>query len=241
MGAAKKHGPAAYLGIDVGKSRHSACALDAAGGVVFRADLDNRPDAIDRPPERAGDAALVVVDQKRNIGALVLARAHALGRRCAYLPGYAEKRARDMMPGIAKTDAIDAEVIARTAMGMPRALGPIAAEDAAARSLRALSSQREYAVASRTRAKNRFRAVLLEADPELERAVDPSSPWQMAVLSELGGARARRPRGPGSSGRRSTRRRGPGGAPARERTSRRACRRARYPRRAPTSPSSTGS
>lgn len=188
MGAAKKHGPAAYLGIDVGKSRHSACALDAAGGVVFRADLDNRPDAIDRLLERAGDAALVVVDQKRNIGALVLARAHALGRRCAYLPGYAEKRARDMMPGIAKTDAIDAEVIARTAMGMPQALRPIAAEDAAARSLRALSSQREYAVASRTRAKNRFRAVLLEADPELERAVDPSSPWQMAVLSELGGA-----------------------------------------------------
>lgn len=188
MGAAKKHGPAAYLGIDVGKSRHSACALDAAGGVVFRADLDSRPDAIDRLLERAGDAALVVVDQKRNIGALVLARAHALGRRCAYLPGYAEKRARDMMPGIAKTDAIDAEVIARTAMGMPQALRPIAAEDAAARSLRALSSQREYAVASRTGAKNRFRAVLLEADPELERAVDPSSPWQMAVLSELGGA-----------------------------------------------------
>lgn len=188
MGAAKKHGPAAYLGIDVGKSRHSACALDAAGGVVFRADLDSRPDAIDRLLERAGDAALVVVDQKRNIGALVLARAHALGRRCAYLPGYAEKRARDMMPGIAKTDAIDAEAIARTAMGMPQALRPIAAEDAAARSLRALSSQREYAVASRTRAKNRFRAVLLEADPELERAVDPSSPWQMAVLSELGGA-----------------------------------------------------
>lgn len=194
MGAAKKHGPAAYLGIDVGKSRHSACALDAAGGVVFRADLDNRPDAIDRLLERAGDAALVVVDQKRNIGALVLARAHALGRRCAYLPGYAEKRARDMMPGIAKTDAIDAEVIARTAMGMPQALRPIAAEDAAARSLRALSSQREYAVASRTRAKNRFRAVLLEADPELERAVDPSSPWQMAVLSELGGAPAARAR-----------------------------------------------
>lgn len=158
MGAAKKHGPAAYLGIDVGKSRHSACALDAAGGVVFRADLDNRPDAIDRLLERAGDAALVVVDQKRNIGALVLARAHALGRRCAYLPGYAEKRARDMMPGIAKTDAIDAEVIARTAMGMPQALRPIAAEDAAARSLRVLSSQHEYAVASRTRAKNRFRA-----------------------------------------------------------------------------------
>ena len=41
---------------------------------------------------------------------------------CAYLPGYAEKQARGMFPGIAKTDAIDAEVIARTALGVPRAL-----------------------------------------------------------------------------------------------------------------------
>lgn len=46
--------------------------------------------------------------------------------------------------------------------------------------------QRECAVASRTRAKNRFRAVPLEADPEPDRAADPSSPWQMAALSELG-------------------------------------------------------
>ena len=201
--------------------------LDQMHGVVIRSELDYKLGAIDRLLENAG---------------VVLILARALGRRCAYLPGYAEKRARDMMPGIAKTDAIDAEVIARTAMGMPQALGPIAAENAAARSLRALSSQRERAVASRTRAKNRLRAVLLEADPEPERAVDPSSPWQMAVLAELiGGARARRQRGPGSSGRRSTRRRGPGGAPARERTSRCACWRARYPRWTPTSPSSMGS
>ena len=80
MGAAKKHGPAAHPGINVGKSGHSARAPDAAGGVVFRADLDNGPDAIDRLPERAGDAAPVVVDQKRNIGALVPAGAHAPGR-----------------------------------------------------------------------------------------------------------------------------------------------------------------
>ena len=104
--------PVAYLGIDVGKSSHSACALDAGGGVAFRAELANRPDDIDRLLERAGSGALVVVDQKRNIGALVLARAHAHGNPCAYLPGYAEKQARGMFPGIAKTDAIDAEVIA---------------------------------------------------------------------------------------------------------------------------------
>ena len=41
--------PVAYLGIDVGKSSHSACALDAGGGVAFRAELANRPDDIDWP------------------------------------------------------------------------------------------------------------------------------------------------------------------------------------------------
>ena len=164
--------PVAYLGIDVGKSSHSACALDAGGGVAFRAELANRPDDIDRLLERAGSGALVVVDQRRNIGALVLARAHAHGNPCAYLPGYAEKQARGMFPGIAKTDAIDAEVIARTALGVPGALRPAPEEPEGAASLRVLSSQREFASSARTRAKNRLRATLLEADPALEGAVD---------------------------------------------------------------------
>lgn len=150
--------PVACLGIDVGKSSHSACALDAGGGVAFRAELANRPDDIDRLLERAGSGALVVVDQKRNIGALVLARAHAHGNPCAYLPGYAEKQARGMFPGIAKTDAIDAEVIARTALGVPRALRPAPEEPEGTASLRILSSQREFASSARTRAKNRLRA-----------------------------------------------------------------------------------
>ena len=176
----------AYLGIDVGKLSHSACAIDAGGEVVFRADLENRPDDIDRLLERAGASALVVVDQRRNIGALVLARAFAHGNPCAYLPGYAEKQARGMFPGVAKTDAIDAEVIARTARGLPGALRPLAEKPEDTASLRILSSQREFAAAARTRAKNRLRATLLEADPALERAVDPSRPWQVALLAEFG-------------------------------------------------------
>lgn len=143
--------PVAYLGIDVGKSSHSACALDAGGGVAFRAELANRPDDIDRVLERAGSGALVVVDQRRNIGALVLARAHAHGNPCAYLPGYAEKQARGMFPGIAKTDAIDAEVIARTALGVPRALRPAPEEPegallASSRSGRPLPAGEDVAV-----------------------------------------------------------------------------------------------
>lgn len=188
MPAPNETAPVAYLGVDVGKSEHSACALDAGGNVAFRCRLRNRPDDIDRLLERAGAGATVVVDQKRNIGALVLARAMAAGNPCAYLPGHAEKRARDMFPGTAKTDEIDAEVIARTAMGMPWTLRPVSPETEEAASLRLLSSQREFAVAARTRAKNRLRAVLLEADPALEAEVDPSRAWQVALLARYGGA-----------------------------------------------------
>lgn len=178
---------AAYIGFDVGKSAHRACAVDARGEVLFNRTVPNRPADIDRAIADAGRGAGVVVDQKRNIGALVVARARAAGNRVHYLPGTAMKRARDMYPVTAKTDEIDAEVIARTAAGMPWTLREVAEEPPAVAALRMLAAQRDFAVASRTRAVNRLRAVLLEADPAFEAAVDPSSRWQLAVLSELGG------------------------------------------------------
>lgn len=178
---------AAFLAFDVGKSAHRACAVGPGGEVLFNREVANRPADIDRALAEAGAGARVVVDQKRNIGALVVARARAAGNPVSYLPGIAMKRARDMFPATAKTDAIDAEVIARTAAGMPWTLREVAEEAPAAASLRMLAAQRDFAVGSRTRAVNRLRAVLLEADPAFEAAVDPSSRWQLAVLAELGG------------------------------------------------------
>lgn len=178
---------AAFLAFDVGKSSHRACAVDASGEVLFNREVANRPADIDRALAEAGAGARVVVDQKRNIGALVVARARAAGNPVSYLPGIAMKKARDMFPVTAKTDAIDAEVIARTAAGMPWTLREVAEESPAAAALRMLASQRDFAVRSRTKAANRLRAVLLEADPAFEAAVDPSSPWQLAVLANLGG------------------------------------------------------
>ena len=178
---------AAFLAFDVGKASHRACAVGASGEVLFNREVANRPADIDRALAEAGPGARVVVDQKRNIGALVVARARAKGNPVSYLPGTAMKRARDMFPVTAKTDAIDAEVIARTAAGMPWTLREVAEETPASASLRMLAAQRDFAVGSRTRAANRLRAVLLEADPAFEAAVDPSSRWQLAVLAELGG------------------------------------------------------
>lgn len=124
----KQKGAAAFLASDVGKSAHRACAVGAVGELLFNREVANRPADIDRALAEAGPAARVVVDQKRSIGALVVARARAAGNPVSYLPGIAMKRARDMFPATAKTDAIDAEVIARTAAGTTWTLREVAEE-----------------------------------------------------------------------------------------------------------------
>ncbi len=179
MGRRKERAPVAVVGFDVGKSFHWAFGVGAGGEAVLSERVDNRPAAIDRILAEAGADALVVVDQRRNIGSLVLSRARAAGMRVAYLPGKAEKRAREMFPATAKTDELDAEVIARTALGMPWTLREVPEEDERRASLRMLSSQRSFCVKGRTESLNRLRAVLLEADPALTRPrrLSPAEAW----------------------------------------------------------------
>ena len=179
---------ALYLGIDVGKSFHWAVGVDAEGEIAISRRLENRQADVDALLDEAGAGALVVVDQKNNIGSLVVRRCRARGVDVGYLPGRAMKQARDMFPGTAKTDRIDAEIIARTALGMRRAVLPIAESDDLGASVALLSSQLAYATRRATMARNRLHAVLLESDPAYEAAADLSSPWQLSAMSELGGA-----------------------------------------------------
>lgn len=177
------------IGFDVGKSAHRACAVSrATGEILFNKALENREGPIDEALGLAGRDALAVVDQKRNIGALVLERARAAGMEVAYLPGLTMKRARDMFPGAAKTDGIDAEVIARTAVGMPWCLRPVSEDGGDGAEIRLLAAQRRFLTKCSTQSKNRLRSVLLEVDPAFEAAVDLGAAWQVAVLAELGGA-----------------------------------------------------
>lgn len=188
-GKEEAFGPhALYLGVDVGKSFHWAYGVDGAGEVVIDHPLPNRQPDIDALLDEAGEGALVVVDQKNNIGALVVRRCRARGVDVGYMPGKTMKKARDMFPGTAKTDRIDAEVIARTALGMRRVVLPVAEDDDLGASVSLLSSQLAYATRRATMARNRLHAVLLESDPAFEAACDLRSPWQLSALSELGGA-----------------------------------------------------
>lgn len=177
------------IGFDVGKSAHRACAISRkTGEVLFNKALDNRERSIDEVLRLVDRDALVVVDQKRNIGALVLERARVANMDVAYLPGLAMKRARDMFPGIAKTDEIDAEVIARTGIGMPWTLRPIAEETERGIEIRLLAAQRRFLTKCATQSKNRLRSVLLEVDPAFEACVDLGLDWHVAVFGKFGGA-----------------------------------------------------
>ena len=177
-----------YLGFDVGKSFHWACALKGEEAVVDRAVANRRDDVRDAIGEAValagGLGVLVTVDQRNNIGSLVVREARAMGCDVAYLPGHAESQARRMYPRLAKSDRFDAWVIAHTSQASPQALLPVPDSTAT----RLLGSQRRHCVKLATQARNRLHAVLLEGDPELEASCDLSLPWLVGVLAELGGA-----------------------------------------------------
>ena len=116
-----------FVGFDVGKRFHAAHARTGSGRRVLALRVDNDEAAVDAFVARALEAAgcepgacLVVVDQRRNIGTVVVRRALAAGCDVAYITGKREKRERELFPGVAKNDAKDAEVIAAAAAGMPR-------------------------------------------------------------------------------------------------------------------------
>lgn len=176
-----------YLGFDVGKSFHWACALVGDDAVVDRQVLNVRNDvraAISEAMALAGEGGvLVTVDQRNNIGALVVREARSMGCDVAYLPGFAENQARKMYPRLAKNDRFDAWVIAHTSLVSPQTLLPVPDSKAT----RLLGSQRRHCVKLATQARNRLRAILLEGDPEFEASCDLAKPWIVGLLSELGG------------------------------------------------------
>lgn len=65
-------------------------------------------------------------------------------------------------------------VIAKTALGIPDALLPVAHPDPAIAAAMALAAQRDFLTRENTRNKNRQRSILLESCPEFESLVDLS-------------------------------------------------------------------
>jgi transposase len=166
-----------YCGLDVGKFSHYAVAIGVDGEKLADGEFPQDEVKLSELFNRLTDQGrvLVVVDQPNTIGALPVAVAQNLGVDVAYLPGLAMRRAADLYPGNAKTDARDAFIIANTARSMPHTLRAIDKESEVLAALKVLAGFDEDLTHECTRTINRLRSLLLGVSPALERVFSPDS------------------------------------------------------------------
>jgi transposase len=177
--------PVVWIGVDVGKAHHHACAMDANGKIVFSQKVANDQGAIEQLVARAAKSADEVrwaIDLTSSAGALLTAVLVAGGQRVVYVPGRVVNRMTGVFRGEAKSDAKDARVIAETAR-MRTDLSPVTATDDLVVELTRLTSHREDLMADWVRGVNRLRDLLTGIFPALERAFDYSTRSALVLLT----------------------------------------------------------
>lgn len=183
------------IGIDIGKASHGIHVQDWAGvlivlnGVVkgkvanVEADLDSVFGQVCGPGRRV----VVAVDQPGSYARLVLGVAFKHGATVLYVPGIVAHRAGELFPGQAKTDQLDARVLARVVVAFGESLQPIAADnDELLAELGALCALDEDFRSDYARCVCRLRDVLLSVHPPLEAVLGPKLdlPGVCAVLKK---------------------------------------------------------
>ena len=165
--------PQVFLGLDVGKSEHWACAVTADQKVVWNKALPNDEaklvDMYKRLQEHG--SLLVVVDQPATIGALAVAVAQHLEIPVAYLPGLTMRRIADLYPGDAKTDEKDAFIIADAARSLPHTLRELTAADVDEASLGMLTGFDLDLSRQVNQVSNRIRGLFTQIHPALEKVL----------------------------------------------------------------------
>ena len=173
-----------FVGVDIAKGDHYACAVSAAGTEVLSRAVPNDETAIGRLIDDAaahGTVALVI-DTTSSAASLLMEIAAKRHLATAYVTGLAMRRAADLYAGAAKTDPKDALVLADYARRNADRLSWTTPSDELLVRLRILNGRDADLAADATRAANRLRDALLAVSPALERAVGDK-------LSSSGGAR----------------------------------------------------
>jgi len=164
----------AWVGIDIGKTHHWACVVDAEGKILLSAKIANDEAQIMALLTNTGSLAAQLIWAVDIIGApsaLLLALLAQAGQSVRYASGRVVAAMSAAYAGEGKTDAKDAAIIADQAR-MRRDLHPLRHRDKTAADLRILCARRTDLASDRNRAINRLRAQLLEYFPALERAFD---------------------------------------------------------------------
>jgi transposase len=173
-----------YVGVDWAEAEHAACLLDAAGAVVRRLTIPQRPAGLAQL--RAAIAAVesvptaVLVAIERPDGLLVDGLLAAGYTVYALNPKAVDRyRERTRLSG-GKTDSADAELLARILVTDRDRHQPLRPSSVVVEELRVLARQDEVAGRDQTRVQNRLRQDLLAAFP----AVLDAFP-DLAALSAL--------------------------------------------------------
>ena len=180
-------GHAAHPGPDAGKPSHWAYAADHGGGVLPSRRAANSGEGLDALMAELPAGTPVVVDQRRDIGALAVRGARGAGRPAAHPPGAAEREPAGSLPGVAKTDERDAQAIARSAPGMPQTPRPVPAGGPAPDGARVMPARVARAQRDRTARADALRSRPPEPCPAFEAACDTTAGWCAGMLAELGG------------------------------------------------------
>ena len=187
-----------WVGVDVGKAAHHACAVDQDGKVVFSKPVPNGQAAIEDLIARAGKAATEVVwavDMTSGVAGLLLTLLLAAGQPVRYVPGRLVNRMAGAFAGEGKSDAKDAKTIAET-VRLRSDLVSITSPDQVVTDLQVLTAQREDLMADWVRGINRLRALLASIFPALERAFDYSARSPLILLTGFQTPAALREAGP---------------------------------------------
>jgi transposase len=174
----------AWVGIDIGKTHHWACVVDAEGKALLSIKVANDEADIVALIANAGSQATQLVWAVDIIGApsaLLLALLARADQSVRYASGRVVAAMSAAYAGEGKTDAKDAYVIAETAR-LRRDLSVIDTGTDLVRELAVLTGHRADLIADRVRMINRLRDLMTSVFPSLERAFDYSSHKGALVL-----------------------------------------------------------
>lgn len=174
----------AWVGIDIGKTHHWACVVDADGKKLLSMKVANDEAEITALITGAYSQARQLVWAVDIIGspsALLLALLARTDESVRYASGRVVAAMSAAYAGEGKTDAKDAYVIAETAR-LRRDLSVIDTDTDLVRNLAVLTGHRADLIADRVRMINRLRDLMTSVFPSLERAFDYSSHKGALVL-----------------------------------------------------------
>ena len=179
--------PQIWVGIDVGKTSHHACAIDETGKVCWSQKLTNEQRTIEQLIDRARNTAAQVrwaIDLTSPMALMLITVLLAASQPVVYVPGRVVNTMTGVFRGEGKTDAKDARVIAETAR-LRADLNRVVMPDELVVELTQLTGYRADLMADWVRGINRLRALLGSIFPALEAAFDYSNRTPLILVSHV--------------------------------------------------------